>query len=73
MTSLIDEKTRTESPEWQARQDWRREGVFRPWRLTGSRARRYRREARRILREARAGTVGPLSQGGCQHVRANRD
>lgn len=51
------------SPEWQARQDWREEGVFRPGQLSGMEAKCYRREAKRILREWSA-----LGNEGLRHV-----
>lgn len=52
------------SPEWQARQDWREEGVFRPEKLTGLAAQRYRREAQHIESE----WSQAFSQGGHHHV-----
>ncbi|GAB2723123.1 hypothetical protein GCM10027172_16810 [Halomonas garicola] len=52
------------SPEWQARQDWREEGVFRPEKLIGLAAQRYCREADRIERE----WSQAFRQGGQHHV-----
>ncbi len=65
----------TVSPEWQARQDWREEGVFHPDRYRGAAATRYRRETIRIERENAAAepTIKVThTQGGRRHDRATR-
>ncbi|WP_445005161.1 hypothetical protein [Halomonas mongoliensis] len=59
-------KNKNISPEWQARQDWREEGVFRPGAFSGKAARRYREEAVRIIRE-----LGDNHEGGQGHVGAH--
>jgi len=59
-------KNKNTSPEWQARQDWREEGVFRPGPLSGEAAKRYRQEAVRIIRE-----LDDARMGGQRHVGAH--
>lgn len=71
----ITMKTMTASPEWQAREDWRAEGVFHPDRYRGAAANRYRLEAMRIEREnagAEPQETITTTQGGRRHVRAIR-
>lgn len=43
-------KSMQPTPEWQAQQDWRDDGVFRPEIFNGKEAARYRCEAKRIER-----------------------
>jgi hypothetical protein len=71
----ITMKTMTASPEWQAREDWRAEGVFHPDQYRGTAANRYRREAGRIEREnagAEPKDKITATQGGRRHGRAIR-
>lgn len=57
-------KNKNISPEWQARQDWREEGVFRPEPLSGEAAKCYLQEAERIIRELDDARVGGLRHVG---------
>lgn len=57
-------KNKHSSPEWQAREDWRKEGVFRTGQFAGTDAKRYRQEADRINREWNAPHAGGPSHVG---------